>query len=252
MTSGAESTRTQGHGLNPLARLASLCRRHRLPLSLLAIQIRNLGDLNKQLGEERLRRLQRQLAQAIQQRTRAEDALVTWQQGYLVLCLAGTDAPGAQGLAERLAEWFQGTRFNLDRFSLQLQTAMAVHVADHQADPDAESVRDLLMDTLCLLAADDGQGPALSKRARQRHTIAGQPINGERRAGAAPLPSGPEAADPVDTQQLKDLLDTLREDRHILLRTLSPALRSLDESTRLLLVDHLLEASVLPPPAGSH
>lgn len=217
-------------------------------MSLLAIQIKDMAHLGEQLGGERLQRLQRQLAQAIQQRVRTEDALISWQRGYLVLCLAGTDAAGATGLAGRLSEWFTATRFSLDTFSLELQTAMAVHVADHDGDGARESVRELLMDTLCLLAAEDGEGPSLSKRARQqRSTASGEPINGDRRGGGESTET--HHGDP---QQLTHLLDKLGDDRNILVRALSPALQRLDESTRLLLVDHLLEASLMPTPVGSH
>lgn len=248
MTSGTDSTRTQSHSLNPLARLLSLCQRHDLPLSLLAIQIKGMNILGEQLGGERLQRLQRQLARAIHKRTRQEDALISWQRGYLVLCLPGTDAPGAAALAGRLQGWFVATRFTLDEFSLQLNTAMAVHVADLSEDGREQQIRELLMDTLCLLAAHEGRGPALSRRAQERrdNALVGGVIDGERRADLA------RTSALSDPHYLKTLLDKLSDDRQILVRTLSPALRKLDESTRMLLVDHLLEASLIPSPAGSH
>ncbi|MEA3260479.1 MAG: hypothetical protein U9Q93_10515, partial [Pseudomonadota bacterium] len=90
MTAGTTSIRAQSHSLTPLAQLLSLCQRYRLPLSLLAIQLKDVASLSKQLGGDRLQRLQKQLGQAVQQRTRMEDALIAWQRGYLVLCLPGT------------------------------------------------------------------------------------------------------------------------------------------------------------------
>ena len=92
MTAGTASIRAQSHSLTPLAQLLSLCQRYRLPLSLLAIQLKDVASLSKQLGGDRLQRLQKQLGQAVQQRTRMEDALIAWQRGYLVLCLPGTRA----------------------------------------------------------------------------------------------------------------------------------------------------------------
>ena len=92
MTAGTTSIRAQSHSLTPLAQLLSLCQRYRLPLSLLAIQLKDVASLSKQLGGDRLQRLQKQLGQAVQQRTRMEDALIAWQRGYLVLCLPGTRA----------------------------------------------------------------------------------------------------------------------------------------------------------------
>ena len=47
-------------------------------------------------------------------------------------------------------------------------------------------------------------------------------------------------------QQLKDLVDQLRDDDTTLVSTLSPALQRLDERTRMLLIDQLLEASLIP------
>jgi len=149
MTAGTTSIRAQSHSLTPLAQLLSLCQRYRLPLSLLAIQLKDVASLSKQLGGDRLQRLQKQLGQAVQQRTRMEDALIAWQRGYLVLCLPGTRAAGA---------------------------------ANGHASP----------------------------------------------------------------QQLKDLVDQLRDDDTTLVSTLSPALQRLDERTRMLLIDQLLEASLIP------
>ena len=61
MTAGTTSIRAQSHSLTPLAQLLSLCQRYRLPLSLLAIQLKDVASLSKQLGGERLQRLQKQL-----------------------------------------------------------------------------------------------------------------------------------------------------------------------------------------------
>lgn len=263
MTAGTTSIRAQSHSLTPLAQLLSLCQRYRLPLSLLAIQLKDVASLSKQLGGDRLQRLQKQLGQAVQQRTRMEDALIAWQRGYLVLCLPGTRAAGAACLARRLEQWFEKTRFTLDEFCVQLDTAMAVHVANptsEQSEEQArENVRELLMDTLCLLAAenDNGNGPALSRRALDDSQNApdrsekngnndanedGIAVNGRpqrrRDDGAANGHASP--------QQLKELVDQLRDDDTTLVSTLSPALQRLDERTRMLLIDQLLEASLIP------
>ena len=250
MTAGTASIRAQSHSLTPLAQLLSLCQRYRLPLSLLAIQLKDVASLSKQLGGDRLQRLQKQLGQAVQQRTRMEDALIAWQRGYLVLCLPGTRAAGAACVARRLEQWFQKTRFTLDEFTVQLDTAMAVHVANptpEQAEEQArENVRELLMDTLCLLAAENehGDGPALSRRALDdSHNAPAitSAVNGRpqrRRDDAANGHASP--------QQLKDLVDQLRDDDTTLVSTLSPALQRLDERTRMLLIDQLLEASLIP------
>lgn len=250
MTAGTTSIRAQSHSLTPLAQLLSLCQRYRLPLSLLAIQLKDVASLSKQLGGDRLQRLQKQLGQAVQQRTRMEDALIAWQRGYLVLCLPGTRAAGAACVARRLEQWFQKTRFTLDEFTVQLDTAMAVHVANptpEQAEEQArENVRELLMDTLCLLAAENehGDGPALSRRALDdSHNAPAitSAVNGRpqrRRDDAANGRASP--------QQLKDLVDQLRDDDTTLVSTLSPALQRLDERTRMLLIDQLLEASLIP------
>lgn len=250
MTAGTTSIRAQSHSLTPLAQLLSLCQRYRLPLSLLAIQLKDVASLSKQLGGDRLQRLQKQLGQAVQQRTRMEDALIAWQRGYLVLCLPGTRAAGAACVARRLEQWFQKTRFTLDEFTVQLDTAMAVHVANptpEQSEEQArENVRELLMDTLCLLAAENehGDGPALSRRALDdSHNAPAitSAVNGRpqrRRDDAANGRASP--------QQLKDLVDQLRDDDTTLVSTLSPALQRLDERTRMLLIDQLLEASLIP------
>ncbi|WP_370203133.1 diguanylate cyclase domain-containing protein [Alloalcanivorax venustensis] len=250
MTAGTTSIRAQSHSLTPLAQLLSLCQRYRLPLSLLAIQLKDVASLSKQLGGDRLQRLQKQLGQAVQQRTRMEDALIAWQRGYLVLCLPGTRAAGAACVARRLEQWFQKTRFTLDEFTVQLDTAMAVHVANptpEQSEEQArENVRELLMDTLCLLAAENehGDGPALSRRALDdSHNAPAitSAVNGRpqrRRDDAANGHASP--------QQLKDLVDQLRDDDTTLVSTLSPALQRLDERTRMLLIDQLLEASLIP------
>lgn len=250
MTAGTTSIRAQSHSLTPLAQLLSLCQRYRLPLSLLAIQLKDVASLSKQLGGDRLQRLQKQLGQAVQQRTRMEDALIAWQRGYLVLCLPGTRAAGAACVARRLEHWFQKTRFTLDEFTVQLDTAMAVHVANptpEQSEEQArENVRELLMDTLCLLAAENehGDGPALSRRALDdSHNAPAitSAVNGRpqrRRDDAANGHASP--------QQLKDLVDQLRDDDTTLVSTLSPALQRLDERTRMLLIDQLLEASLIP------
>ena len=250
MTAGTTSIRAQSHSLTPLAQLLSLCQRYRLPLSLLAIQLKDVASLSKQLGGDRLQRLQKQLGQAVQQRTRMEDALIAWQRGYLVLCLPGTRAAGAACVARRLEQWFQKTRFTLDEFTVQLDTAMAVHVANptpEQSEEQArENVRELLMDTLCLLAAENehGDGPALSRRALDdSHNAPAitSAVNGRpqrRRDDAANGHASP--------QQLRDLVDQLRDDDTTLVSTLSPALQRLDERTRMLLIDQLLEASLIP------
>ena len=260
MTAGTTSIRAQSHSLTPLAQLLSLCQRYRLPLSLLAIQLKDVASLSKQLGGDRLQRLQKQLGQAVQQRTRMEDALIAWQRGYLVLCLPGTRAAGAACVARRLEQWFQKTRFTLDEYTVQLDTAMAVHVANptpEQSEEQArENVRELLMDTLCLLAADNdnGDGPALSRRAlddRQNTTAinsekneAGDesPVNGRPQRRRDDVPANGHAS----PQQLKELVEQLRDDDSALISTLSPALQRLDERTRMLLIDQLLEASLIP------
>ncbi|MCH2559257.1 MAG: hypothetical protein MK005_18410 [Alcanivorax sp.] len=249
MTSGTDTTRVQSQSLNPLTPLVSLCQRYRLPLSLLAIQLKDLTALGRELGGDQLRALQRQLARAMEQRVRQEDALVTWQRGYLVLCLPGTSVEGAVGLAHRLRDWFERTRFTLPDRVLQLSTAMAVHVADtDSAEPGHhEPIRELVMDTLCLLAAEeDGPDPVLSRRAlRLRQRPAPQA------SVAHPPPRKGDSPDPLEKQdpprQFCQLVETLsRHGEGILVRALSPALRRLDEPTRLRLIDHLLEASLLP------
>ena len=262
MTAGTTSIRAQSHSLTPLAQLLSLCQRYRLPLSLLAIQLKDAASLSKQLGGDRLQRLQKQLGQAVQQRTRMEDALIAWQRGYLVLCLPGTRAAGAACVARRLEQWFQKTRFTLDEFTVQLDTAMAVHVANptpEQAEEQArENVRELLMDTLCLLAAENehGDGPALSRRAlddsHNAPAINHQASEAAEAAEESPVNGRPQRRrdDAVNghasPQQLKDLVDQLRDDDTTLVSTLSPALQRLDERTRMLLIDQLLEASLIP------
>ncbi len=270
MTAGTTSIRAQSHSLTPLAQLLSLCQRYRLPLSLLAIQLKDVASLSQQLGGDRLQRLQKQLGQAVQQRTRMEDALIAWQRGYLVICLPGTRAAGASCLARRLEHWFQKTRFTLDEFTVQLDTAMAVHVANptpEQSEEQArENVRELLMDTLCLLAAENenGGGPALSRRALDDSQNApasaltsapcgekngngeaneeGTAVNGRPQRRHDDAPHGHTAS----PQQLKELVDQLRDDDNALVSTLSPALQRLDERTRMLLIDQLLEASLIP------
>ena len=262
MTAGTTSIRAQSHSLTPLAQLLSLCQRYRLPLSLLAIQLKDVASLSKQLGGDRLQRLQKQLGQAVQQRTRMEDALIAWQRGYLVLCLPGTRAAGAACVARRLEQWFQKTRFTLDEFTVQLDTAMAVHVANptpEQSEEQArENVRELLMDTLCLLAAENehGDGPALSRRAlddsHNAPAINHQASEAAEAAEESPVNGRPQRRrdDAVNghasPQQLKDLVDQLRDDDTTLVSTLSPALQRLDERTRMLLIDQLLEASMIP------
>ncbi|MFP1678718.1 hypothetical protein ACLD02_08460 [Alloalcanivorax sp. C16-2] len=234
MTSGTDASRTHSQGLAPLAQLFSLCQRHRLPLSLLAIQFKELPAIGRQLGGERLRQLQRQLAQAVERRIRAEDGLVAWQRGYLVLCLPGTRVEGAVCLGQRLRGWFERTRFTLDERALRLHPCMAVHVSESdQEEESREPVRELLMDTLCLLAAEeDGGEPILSRRARAAL---------ERFAATA----GTEPA--AASGELHELVEKLsRHDEGILVRELSPALRRLDEPTRMRLIDHLLEASLIP------
>ncbi|MGB1202539.1 MAG: hypothetical protein ACPG75_03165 [Alloalcanivorax venustensis] len=107
-------------------------------------------------------------------------------------------------------------------------------------------MRELLMDTLCLLAAENehGDGPALSRRALDdSHNAPAitSAVNGRpqrRRDDAANGHASP--------QQLKDLVDQLRDDDTTLVSTLSPALQRLDERTRMLLIDQLLEASLIP------
>jgi GGDEF domain-containing protein len=262
MTAGTTSIRAQSHSLTPLAQLLSLCQRYRLPLSLLAIQLKDVASLSKQLGGDRLQRLQKQLGQAVQQRTRMEDALIAWQRGYLVLCLPGTRAAGASCLARRLEHWFQKTRFTLDEFTVQLDTAMAVHVANptpEQTEEQArENVRELLMDTLCLLAAENenGDGPALSRRALDDSpnapagaaTSAASSENNGIAVDGRPQRRHDDAANghAASPQQLKELVDQLRDDDNALVSTLSPALQRLDERTRMLLIDQLLEASLIP------
>ena len=259
MTAGTASIRAQSHSLTPLAQLLSLCQRYRLPLSLLAIQLKDVASLSKQLGGDRLQRLQKQLGQAVQQRTRMEDALIAWQRGYLVLCLPGTRAAGAACVARRLEQWFQKTRFTLDEFTVQLDTAMAVHVADptpQQTEaPARENVRELLMDTLCLLAAENenGDGPALSRRAlddsHNAPAVTGEKNEADNGSGADGRPQrrrDDAANGHASPQQLKDLVDQLRDDDTTLVSTLSPALQRLDERTRMLLIDQLLEASLIP------
>lgn len=259
MTAGTASIRAQSHSLTPLAQLLSLCQRYRLPLSLLAIQLKDVASLSKQLGGDRLQRLQKQLGQAVQQRTRMEDALIAWQRGYLVLCLPGTRAAGAACVARRLEQWFQKTRFTLDEFTVQLDTAMAVHVANptpEQAEEQArENVRELLMDTLCLLAAENenGDGPALSRRAlddsHNAPAVTSEKNEADNGSGADGRPQrrrDDAANGHASPQQLKDLVDQLRDDDTTLVSTLSPALQRLDERTRMLLIDQLLEASLIP------
>lgn len=259
MTAGTTSIRAQSHSLTPLAQLLSLCQRYRLPLSLLAIQLKDVASLSKQLGGDRLQRLQKQLGQAVQQRTRMEDALIAWQRGYLVLCLPGTRAAGAACVARRLEQWFQKTRFTLDEFTVQLDTAMAVHVADptpqQTEEPARENVRELLMDTLCLLAAENenGDGPALSRRAlddsHNAPAITSEKNEADNGSGADGRPQrrrDDAANGHASPQQLRDLVDQLRDDDTTLVSTLSPALQRLDERTRMLLIDQLLEASLIP------
>jgi len=254
MTAGTTSIRAQSHSLTPLAQLLSLCQRYRLPLSLLAIQLKDVAALGKQLGGDRLQRLQKQLGQAVQQHTRMEDAMIAWQRGYLVLCLPGTRAGGAACLAQRLDQWFQKTRFTLDEFTIQLDTAMAVHMADSEQNQARENVRELLMDTLCLLAAgaDEEDGPALSRRALEdsRDNRQSPPPVEDSEAGQT-IGDGPprrrhDDGDIACPQKLKELMEQLGDDDKTLVSTLSPALQRLDERTRMRLIDELLEASLIP------
>ncbi|GAA5114736.1 hypothetical protein [Alloalcanivorax gelatiniphagus] len=251
MTTGTDTPRVQSQNLDALTPLVSLCQRYQLPLSLLAIQLKDLTALGRELGGGQLRALQRQLALAVERRVRQEDALVTWQRGYLVLCLPGTSVDGAEGLAQRLQDWFQQTRFTLPDRVLRLSTAMAVHVVDSEARDGAghEPIRELVMDTLCLLAVDDSdRQPVLSRRAQaQRRNPNTAPQQHHARPG---WPStAMENGDPPG--QFRHLVETLsRHGEGILVRALSPALRRLDEPTRLCLIDHLLEASLMPADAG--
>ena len=69
-------------------------------------------------------------------------------------------------------------------------------------------------------------------------------------AQGGPSWGGPRGDDTANghasPQQLKDLVDQLRDDDTTLVSTLSPALQRLDERTRMLLIDQLLEASLIP------
>lgn len=240
MTSGTDASRTQSQGLAPLAQLFSLCHRHRLPLSLLALQLKELPAIGRELGGGRLRQLQRQLAEAVEQRIRAEDGLVAWQRGYLVLCLPGTRVEGAVCLGRRLGAWFARTRFTLETRNLRFTPSMAVHVSELDDTASREPLRELLMDTLCLLATEDHGGePVLSRRARAAlDRFTAPPATVDEAAGHG------EDARPG---QLHELVARLSErDDGILVRELSPALRRLDEPTRMRLIDHLLEASLIP------
>ncbi len=114
------------------------------------------------------------------------------------------------------------------------------------------------MDTLCLLAAENehGDGPALSRRAlddsHNAPAINHQASEAAEAAEESPVNGRPQRRrdDAVNghasPQQLKDLVDQLRDDDTTLVSTLSPALQRLDERTRMLLIDQLLEASLIP------
>ena len=145
-----------------------------------------------------------------------------------------------------------------DEFTVQLDTAMAVHVADptpqQTEEPARENVRELLMDTLCLLAAENenGDGPALSRRAlddsHNAPAITGEKNQADNGSGADGRPQrrrDDAANGHASPQQLRDLVDQLRDDDTTLVSTLSPALQRLDERTRMLLIDQLLELSLI-------
>ena len=110
------------------------------------------------------------------------------------------------------------------------------------------------MDTLCLLAAEseEGQGPALSRRALEdsqqapADTDSGQSNDGIAVNGRPQRRHNDAEAQNASPQQLKDLVEQLRDDDTALVSTLSPALQRLDERTRMLLIDQLLEASLIP------
>lgn len=224
MTAVTISSRANSHSQQMIYQAISLCRRHQQPLSLLAVELQELASLKADIGAGRIDQLLTRVRQQLHMQKRCEDALVSCQAGrYLFIVLPATTVNGAVAMAKRLQQWFSRQEFELDEFRISLPANIAIHCASLTQE---ERVADLFNTTMAVLAGASGDATlTLSDYATQQ------------------LSDSRPTDDPASALS-RDLLELARSGQSAtLLEVLSPTLSTLDETLRLKLVDHLLEAS---------
>ena len=234
MTAVTSPQRAESHSQHVLQQALSFCRRHKQPLALLAIDLQELKTLRAEIGEHYISPLLGQFCEQLHNRKRCEDILITTRSNQVVfLALPGTNADGADLAAERLLDWLNHHEFKLDEFRVTLNVRIAVHV---HSGADNEGTGRLVNDTLKLLRQPAERGQRiLSPQAQKQRSRQSQP------------PNKTQEDERNQRQALSDALLTLvRQDG--LLDTLAPIINALDESARLELVGHLLDASTRTSP----
>ncbi|KZY35146.1 hypothetical protein A3754_01130 [Alcanivorax sp. HI0083] len=229
MTAVTNPQRAESHSQHVLQQALSFCRRHKQPLALLAIDLQELKTLQAEIGEHHIAPLLGQFCEHLNSRKRCEDILITARSNQVVfLALPGTNADGADIAAARLLDWLDHHEFKVDDFRVTLNVRIAVHV---HSGADNEGTGRLVNDTLKLLRQPAERGQRiLSPQAQKQQSQQAQTQDDTQQNEANP------------PQALSDaLLAQARKDG--LLDTLTPFINALDESARLELVDHLLDAS---------
>ncbi len=224
MTAVTTSSRASSHSQQLIHQAMSFCRRHKRPLSVLALELQELESIKADIGAQRIRRLLTHIRHQLLNDKRCEDSLVSCQEGhFLFMVLPATPVDGALAMAQRLETWFSRQEFQLDDFHVSLPVKIMVHCA---ALSPEENVNDLLNSTLEKpLNAEGDAAIRLTQRAEQQ---------------LASL----QSTEQITTRLSRELMELAQHGQPAaLLETLSPALASLDETLRLQLVDFLLEAS---------
>jgi len=229
MTAVTNPQRAESHSQHVLQQALSFCRRHKQPLALLAIDLQELKTLEAEIGEHHIAPLLGQFCEHLHNRKRCEDILITTRSNQVVfLALPGTHADGADIAAARLLDWLNHHEFKVEEFRVTLNVRIAVHV---HSGADNEGTGRLVNDTLKLLRQPAERGQRILS-----------PLAQKQQSQQAQIQEDAQQNTPSQRQALSDaLLAQAREDG--LLDTLTPFINALDESARLELVDHLLDAS---------
>ena len=214
------------HDLSTLKRDQAFCRRHDLPHSLLALRIDDYDNLATQLGVAARDALEQRIVDALTAGLRQEDHLCLQRPGWLVLSVPGTPVQGARVLAHRLCQHsvLEDTGTTL---------LAGVHLVTAERAGDLQRDIDQAMATCELAGMDGGLQVLLSDQACENLEQSIPVLGEEASSGHDDLPLLTEslAREPTNPATLE---------------AVSRALRSLDEGTRMALVDELLLASSLP------